>query len=230
MVPHGIYVRDDIHKVADLKGKIDRGVGARIRCPTCWRVSALAKYGITADQVKLAAVGGDRERYQALAGGVVEGAVVSNEYQPTMPKNIHLLVAGRDAVPNFLRVCMITSGKVLAERGDDAVHFLAAEMQALALCAVAQGRDGRADAARSSTPSPTIRARPSSTTTRSRTTPSIPSCRSRRTSSNGCRSRWSKPASCKTPLDQDRQRAGVSREGAQAVELVRKNAAETLHG
>ena len=73
--------------------------------------------------VKLAAVGGDRERYQALVGGVVEAAVVSNEYQPAMPKNIHLLVAGRDAVPNFLRVCMITSGKVLAERGDDAVQF-----------------------------------------------------------------------------------------------------------
>ena len=34
-------------------------------------------------------------------------------------------------MPNFLRVCLVTSGKVLAERGDDAVHFLAAEMQAL---------------------------------------------------------------------------------------------------
>jgi NitT/TauT family transport system substrate-binding protein len=93
--------------------------------------AALAKYGITADQVKLAAVGGDRERYQALAGGVVEGAVVSNEYQPAMPKTLHLLVAGRDAVPNFLRVCLMTSGKVLKERGDDVVKFLAAEIQGL---------------------------------------------------------------------------------------------------
>ena len=49
-----------------------------------------------------------------------------------MPKSLHLLIAGRDAVPNFLRVCLMTSGKVLAnERGDDAVRFLAAEMQAL---------------------------------------------------------------------------------------------------
>ena len=87
--------------------------------------------------MKLAAVGGDRERYQALIGGVVEAAVVSNEYQPTAPKNIHLLVAGRDAVPNFLRVCIVTSGKVLAERGDDAVQFLAAEMKALRLRALA---------------------------------------------------------------------------------------------
>jgi len=130
VLPHGIYVRDDIHNVADLKGK-SVAVSAPNSMPDMLARFALAKYGITTDQVKLAAVGGDRERYQALAGGVVEGAVVSNEYQPTMPKSIHLLIAGRDAVPNFLRVCMVTSGKVLAERGDDAVHFLAAEMQAL---------------------------------------------------------------------------------------------------
>ena len=130
VVPHGIYVRDDIHKVEDLKGK-SIAVSSPNSMPDMLARFALAKYGVTADQVKLAAVGGDRERYQALAGGVVEGAVVSNEYQPSMPKNLHLLVAGRDAVPNFLRVCMVTSGKMLAERGDDAVHFLAAEMQAL---------------------------------------------------------------------------------------------------
>ncbi len=130
VLPHGIYVRNDIHKVEDLKGK-SIAVSAPNSMPDMLARFALAKYGITADQVKLAAVGGDRERYQALAGGVVEGAVVSNEYQPTMPKDIHLLIAGRDAVPNFLRVCIISTGKVLAGRGDDAVRFLAAEMQAL---------------------------------------------------------------------------------------------------
>jgi len=130
VLPHGIYVRDDIHSVTDLKGK-SIAVSAPNTMPDMLARSALAKYGVTPDQVKLAAVGGDRERYQALAGGVVEGAVVANEYQPAMPKSIHLLVAGRDAVPNFLRVCLITSGNVLAERGDDAVRFLAAEMQAL---------------------------------------------------------------------------------------------------
>ena len=130
VLPHGIYARDDIHKVEDLKGK-SVAVSAPNSMPDLLARAALAKYGITADQVKLAAVGGDRERYQALAGGVVEGAVVSNEYQPAMPKTLHLLVAGRDAVPNFLRVCIISTAKKLAERGDDAVKFLAAEMSAL---------------------------------------------------------------------------------------------------
>jgi NitT/TauT family transport system substrate-binding protein len=130
VLPHGIYAREDIKKVEDLKGK-SVAVSAPNSMPDLLARAALAKYGITADQVKLAAVGGDRERYQALAGGVVEGAVVSNEYQPAMPKTLHLLVAGRDAVPNFLRVCLMTSGKVLKERGDDVVKFLAAEMQSL---------------------------------------------------------------------------------------------------
>ncbi len=130
VVPHGIYVSENIRTVMDLKGK-SIAVSAPNSMPDMLARFALAKYGVTPDQVKLAAVGGDRERYQALAGGVVEGAVVSNEYQPTMPKNLHLLIAGREAVPNFLRVCMVSSGKVLAERGDDAVRFLAAEMQAL---------------------------------------------------------------------------------------------------
>jgi NitT/TauT family transport system substrate-binding protein len=130
VVPHGIYAKDDIKSVTDLKGK-QIAVSAPNSMPDMLARSALAKYGISDKDVKLAAVGGDRERYQALIGGVVQGAVVSNEYEPLAPKGVHLLVAGRDAVPNFLRVCIVSSDKVLAARGDDAVKFLAAEMSAL---------------------------------------------------------------------------------------------------
>ena len=130
VVPHGIYAKDGINKVEDLKGK-QIAVSAPNSMPNMLAIEALAKYGISDKDVKLAAVGGDRERFQALIGGVVEAAVVSNEYEPIAPKNIHLLVAGRDAVPNFLRVCIVSSAKKLAERGDDAVKFLAAEMNAL---------------------------------------------------------------------------------------------------
>src|SRR5664279_2052571 len=130
VVPHGIYATDAIKKVEDLKGK-SIAVSSPNTMPDMLARSALAKYGISDKDVKLAAVGGDRDRYQALIGGVVEAAVVSNEYEPVAPKNIHLLVAGRDAVPNFLRVCIMSTAKTLAARGDDAVKFLAAEMSAL---------------------------------------------------------------------------------------------------
>jgi len=130
VVPHGIYAKSDIKTVADLKGK-QIAVSAPNSMPDLLARSALAKYGVSSSDVKLAALGGDNDRYKALVGGVVEAAVVSNEYEPEAPKDIHLLVAGRDAVPNMLRVCMMSSAKILAEKGDDAVRFLAAEMSAL---------------------------------------------------------------------------------------------------
>ena len=116
--------------MADLKGK-SIAVSAPNSMPDMLARSRWRNTASPTDDVKLAAVGGDNDRYQALVGGVVDAAVISNEYQPIAPKSVHLLVAGRDAVPNFLRVCIMTSGKVLAARGDDAVHFLAAEMSAL---------------------------------------------------------------------------------------------------
>lgn len=130
VVPHGIYANDKVTRVEDLKGK-QIAVSAPNSMPDMLARSALAKFGVSDTEVKLAAIGGDNDRYQALLGGVVDAAVVSNEYQPVAPKSIHLLVAGRDAVPNFLRVCMVSTAKKLAERGDDAVKFLAAEMSAL---------------------------------------------------------------------------------------------------
>ena len=130
VVPHAIYATEAIKKVEDLKGK-SIAVSAPNSMPDMLARSALEKYGVSDKDVKLAAVGGDRDRYQALIGGVVEAAVVSNEYEPIAPKSVHLLVAGRDAVPNFLRVCITSSARKLAERGDDAVKFLAAEMSAL---------------------------------------------------------------------------------------------------
>ncbi len=130
VVPHGIYAVDTIKSVKDLKGK-EIAVSAPNSMPDMLARFALEKYGVDPRDVKLAAVGGDRDRYQALVGGVVQAAVISNEYEPTAPKSIHLLIAGRDALPNFLRVCMMSSAKTLAAKGDDAVKFLAAEMNAL---------------------------------------------------------------------------------------------------
>ncbi len=130
VVPHGIYARGDIKTVADLKGKTI-AVSAPNTMPDILAHFALEKYGVDPKTVKFAAVGGDRDRDQALVGGVVQAAVVSNEYQPVAPKDVHLVVAGRDALPKFLRVCLMTSEAVLKKKGDLAAHFLAAEMNAL---------------------------------------------------------------------------------------------------
>jgi ABC-type nitrate/sulfonate/bicarbonate transport system substrate-binding protein len=92
---------------------------------------ALARFNVAPADVVLAAVGGDRDRYSALVGGVVDAAVVSNEYLPLpTSRNFKMLLSGRDAGPNFLRVCMFSTGRVLAARREDAIRYLTAQSKA----------------------------------------------------------------------------------------------------
>jgi NitT/TauT family transport system substrate-binding protein len=130
-VPHGIFVHDDITSVAQLKGK-SIAVSSPGTMPEMLAREALAKYGVPVAEVKFASLGGDLDRYKALLARVVEAAVVSAEYTPVAAKNgLKLLVPGREALPKFLRICLHSSARTIAERPADAVRFLTAEMQGL---------------------------------------------------------------------------------------------------
>jgi NitT/TauT family transport system substrate-binding protein len=74
--------------------------------------------------VKLATQGADLDRYKSLVAGITDAAVVSNEFEAVMPPNIKVLAKGGSAVPKFIRLCVATSSKVLAERRDDLVKFV----------------------------------------------------------------------------------------------------------
>jgi NitT/TauT family transport system substrate-binding protein len=131
LVPHGLMVKVSIGAMVDLKGK-SIAVSVPGSFPDMFARVALAKYGISPSDVALAAVGGDRDRYTALVGGVVDAAVVSNEYLPLpSSKNFKMLVTGSDAGPKFLRVCMFSTGRVLASRREDAIRYLTAQAKAL---------------------------------------------------------------------------------------------------
>jgi NitT/TauT family transport system substrate-binding protein len=131
VVPHGIMVKAGIDKMEDLKGK-SIAVSAPGSFPDMLARVALAKFKIAPSDVRLAAVGGDRDRYTAVLGGVVDAAAVSNEYLPlASSKNLKMLLEGKDALPNFLRICMFSSGKVLAQRREDAIRYLSAQSKAL---------------------------------------------------------------------------------------------------
>src|SRR3989454_6025681 len=115
VVPHGIMVKAGIEKMEDLKGKAI-AVSAPGSFPDMLARLALAKFNIAPSDVRLAAVGGDRDRYTALLGGVGDAAVVSNEYfPPASSKNLKMLLQGRGALPHFLRIFMFSNGKVLPQ-------------------------------------------------------------------------------------------------------------------
>ena len=129
-VPHGLMVRSTITKVEDLKGKMV-AVAAPGSLPNLLINALLEKYKISPSEVRFANLGGDLDRYKAVVAGIADAGVVASEFMSIAPKDITMLVAGRDILPNYLRVCLTTTGKTLADRRADAIGFIAAEMDAL---------------------------------------------------------------------------------------------------
>ncbi len=130
-LPHGIFVRGNINSVTDLKGKTF-AISTPFTLPDVLASALLEKYGMKPTDMRYATLGGDIERYKALAAGLADATVISGEYAPIAAKDgIKLLVAARDILPNYMRLCMFAMGQTLAKRPDDAARFLAAEMTAL---------------------------------------------------------------------------------------------------
>ena len=131
VVPHGVFARKEIGSLADLKGK-SIAVSAPGSFPELVAKAAFEKAGIPVGEVKLASMGSDIDRYKALVAGIVQAAIVSNEYIPIAARDgVKELVSGAEAVPNFVRVCLHATGKTLSTRRDDAAKFLAAQMEGL---------------------------------------------------------------------------------------------------
>ena len=116
--PHGVYVRPNIASMADLKGK-SVAVSTPGSFPEIFARAAFEKAGIAVGQVRVAAMGWDTDRYKALI-------------VPISGKDgIRDLMPAIEVMPNFARICVEMTGKSLAERRDDAVKFIAAEIEGL---------------------------------------------------------------------------------------------------
>jgi NitT/TauT family transport system substrate-binding protein len=128
-VPQVVLAKAEINSLADLKGK-NVAISSPGSLPDLLFRGMLDAANVPFSDVKLATQGADLDRYKSLLAGIVDAAIVSNEFEPVMPPNIKVLAKGGTAVPKFLRLCLATNSKVLAERRDDLVKFVAAEMDA----------------------------------------------------------------------------------------------------
>jgi NitT/TauT family transport system substrate-binding protein len=129
--PYVMLARPGIASVTELRGK-SIAASSPGTPPDMVARAALVEAKVPPSEVKLAAVGGDRDRFTALVGGVVDAAVVSNEYMPLPAvKDMRVLVEARQVLPKFLRFCTLMTGKTLSERREDAVRFMAAQIKAL---------------------------------------------------------------------------------------------------
>ena len=128
-VPQVVLAKADIKTLADLKGKTV-AISSPGSLPDLLFRGMLDSANVPYADVKVATQGADLDRYKSLLAGITDAAVVSNEFEAVMPPTIKVLAKGNTTVPKFIRLCVATSSKVLAERRDDLVKFVAAEMDA----------------------------------------------------------------------------------------------------
>lgn len=129
--PHGVFVRSNIATLTDLKGR-SVAVSAPGTFPEMVAKAVFERAGIPITEIRPAAMGSDTDRYKALVAGVVDAAVVSDEFIPFATRDgIRQIVTAAEAVPELVRGCLFTTGKTLAQRRDDVVRFLATEIDGL---------------------------------------------------------------------------------------------------
>jgi NitT/TauT family transport system substrate-binding protein len=125
---YAIYSKPDIKSPADLKGKTF-AISAPGALPDLVARAVLAQNNVAAVDVKFTVMGSDADRFKALTAGIVDAAAASSGFAPAAEKaGVKMLVHAIDAVPNYVRFCIYSSGKTLDARKDDAARFLAAEM------------------------------------------------------------------------------------------------------
>jgi NitT/TauT family transport system substrate-binding protein len=128
-LPQVVMAKAEIKTPQDLKGKVI-AISAPGSLPHLLGRVVLDSFNIADGEVKFASIGADLDRYKSLAAGVVDAAVVSNEFEPIAPPSVKVLVRGHELLPKFMRLCFATTGTVLAERRPDLVQLLAAEIEA----------------------------------------------------------------------------------------------------
>jgi NitT/TauT family transport system substrate-binding protein len=129
-VPHGLMVRSTVSNVEDLKGKTI-AVAAPGSLPNLLINAILEQHKIAASEVRLANLGGDLDRFKAVLVGVADAGIVAAEFMAVAPRDVKMLVAGHEALPNYVRLCLTMTGKTISTRRTDAINFLAAEIEAL---------------------------------------------------------------------------------------------------
>lgn len=128
---YGIFARPNIASVADL-AHARVAISAPGALPELLVRAVLEQNNISDDDITFAALGGDVDRFQALAAGIADAAAASTELVPDAEaRGLHLLVHAHEAMPQYLRFCIYMRADTIAERAEDAAHYLAAQSNAL---------------------------------------------------------------------------------------------------
>jgi NitT/TauT family transport system substrate-binding protein len=124
---YDLYATPEIGSLAELRGHTI-AIAAPSALPDLFTRVLLRQAGIPVGAVTLAPT---TNTLPQLVARVVDATAATSEYRvEAQAMGLHILARGLVDTPNYLRMCMMTTGAVLGRKPDEVVGFLRAEMQA----------------------------------------------------------------------------------------------------
>jgi NitT/TauT family transport system substrate-binding protein len=124
-----LFARDGIGTIADLRGK-KFAISTPGSLPDLIGRALLRQAGIPSSEVSFVAVGSDAERLRAVTAGTVDAAVLTSDFALRPEFKLKTLAVASEALPQFLRQCIVTRGDLIRTKRPLLVLLVAAEMNA----------------------------------------------------------------------------------------------------
>jgi NitT/TauT family transport system substrate-binding protein len=126
---YSLYSQDAIGSIADLKGK-KFGISAPGSLPDLVARAMLKQAGVAPSEVSFVAAGSDPERVRALMAKTIDAAISTSDFAARPELKLKTLAVASEALPQFIRQCIITRGDLTRSKRTQLVAFVAAEMNA----------------------------------------------------------------------------------------------------
>ena len=126
---YSLFAHDGIGAIADLKGK-KVGISAPGSLPDLVARSMLKQAGVAPSEVNFAAAGSDPERVRALMAKTIDAAIATSDFASRPELKLKTLAVASEALPQFMRQCIITRGDLIRSKRIQLVSFVTAEMKA----------------------------------------------------------------------------------------------------
>jgi NitT/TauT family transport system substrate-binding protein len=126
---YSLFTRDGGGAIADLRGK-KIGISAPGSLPELVGRALLRQAGIAPSEASFVAAGADPDRLKALAAGTIDAAVSTSDFALRPECKLKTLAVASEALPHFVRQCIITRGDLIRTKRPLLVSLVTAEMNA----------------------------------------------------------------------------------------------------
>jgi NitT/TauT family transport system substrate-binding protein len=128
---YSLFAHDGVATIAELRGgKV--GISAVGSLPDLVARALLRQAGIAPSEVSFVASGNDQERLRAVMAKTIDAAIATGDFAARPEYRLKTLAVASEALPQFLRQCLMTRGDLIRTKRPLVIAFVAAEMNGYA--------------------------------------------------------------------------------------------------